>query len=111
MSGHERCVNSGFIFKRHLLTQFTSGPWLQKWAGPEMVLNPDTGVDTKCPAMKPMCQIMFYNQLPSSDTTHKWTLTKEVGRFNICALTDVEPGHWGGHQVSGHKTHVSNHAL
>ena len=76
-----------------------------------MVWNPDTGVDTKCPAMKPMCQIMFYNQLPTSDTIHKWTLTPEVGRFNIGALTDVEPGHCGGHQVSGHKTHVSNHVL
>ena len=60
VSRHERCVKSGFIFKRHLLTQFTSGPWLQKWAGSEMVLNPDTG---------------------------------------------------GGHQVSGHETHVSNHIL
>ena len=93
VSGHERCVKSDFIFKRHLLTPFTSGPWLNKWAGSEMVWNPDTGVDTKCPAMKPMCQIMFYNQLPTSDTIHKWTLTPEVGRFKIGARTDVEPGH------------------
>ena len=27
------------------------------------------------------------------------------------ALTDVEPGNWGGHQVSGHGTDVSNHVL
>ena len=101
VSGHKICVKSGFIFKRHLLTPFTSGPCLSKWAGSEMVWNPDTGVDTKCPAMKPMCQIMFYNQLPTSDTIHKWTLTPDVGRFNIGALTDLEPGLWGGHQVSG----------
>ena len=91
VSGHERCVKSGFIFNRHLLTPFTSGPWLQKRAVSKMVWNPDTGVYTKCPAMKLMCQIMFYNQLPTSDTIQKWTLTPEVGRFNIGALTDVEP--------------------
>ena len=124
--------------------------------------NPDTGADTKCPAMEPMCQIMFYNQLPTSDTFHNWTPTPkvgrfhigdlgdvepghwdgyqclameamiqfmiysqlptsdtihkltlgpEVGRFHIGALTDVEPGHWGGHQVSSHGTDVSNHVL
>ena len=73
--------------------------------------KPDTGEDTKCPAMEPMYQIMFYNQLPISDTIHKWTLAPEVVRFNIGAFTDVEPGHWGGHQMSGHKTHVSNYVL
>ena len=73
--------------------------------------NLDTRADTKCPAMKPMCQIMFYNQLPTSDTIHKWTLAPEVGQFNIGALPYVEPGHYGGHQMSGHKTHVSNHVL
>ena len=62
----------------------------------------DTGEDSKCLAMELMCQIMFYNQLPTSDTIHKWTLPPEVGRFHIGALTYVEPGHWGGHQVSGH---------
>ena len=55
--------------------QFTSKPWLQKWAGstyvPSPLLKPDTGADTKCHAMEPMCQIMFYNQLPTSDTIHK----------------------------------------
>ena len=54
---------------------------------------------------------MFSNQLPTSDTIHKWTLAPEVGRFHIGALTDVEPGHWGVHQVSGHGTDVSNHVL
>ena len=58
-----------------------------------------------------MCQIMFYNQLAASDTIHKWTLTPEVGRFKISALNDVDPGHWGGHQVSGHGTDVSNNVL
>ena len=54
--------------------------------------------------MKPMCQIMFYNQLPTSDTIHKGSLAPEVGRFHIGVLADVEPGHWGRHQVSGHDT-------
>ena len=49
-----------------------------------------------------MCQIMFYYQLPASDTIHRWTLAPEAGWFHIGAFTDVEPGHWGGHQVSGH---------
>ena len=61
--------------------------------------------------MEPMCQIMFYNQLPTSDTIHKWTLASEVGRFHIGAFSDVEPGHWGGHQVSSHGTDVSSHVL
>ena len=59
-------------------------------------------MDTKCPAMKPMGQNMFYNQLPTSDAIHKWNLYREVGRFHISVLSDVEPGHWGRHQVSGH---------
>ena len=46
----------------------------------------------KCLAVKPMWQIMFYNQLPTSDT-------------------DVETGHCGRHQVSGHGTDLSNHVL
>ena len=62
------CVKSCFIFNCQLLTAFTSGMWLQKWAGSTSVTspmwNPDTGADTKCPPMEPMCQIMFYNQLP-----------------------------------------------
>ena len=73
--------------------------------------NPDTGADTKCPAMEPMCQIMFYNQLPTSDTIHKWTLAPKVDWFHIGALTDVEPVHRGGHQVSDHETDLSNHVL
>ena len=73
--------------------------------------NTDTGVDTKCSAMELTCHIMFYNQLPTSDTIHKWTLASEVGRFHIGAMTDVETGHWGGHQVSGHGTDVPNHVL
>ena len=57
--------------------------------------NTDTGEDTKCPVIEPMCQ----------------TLAPEVGRLDIGAMTDVEHGHWGGHQVSGHRTDVSNHVL
>ena len=76
-----------------------------------MVWNPDIGVDTKCPAMEPIGQIMFYNQLPTSETINKWTLSPEVGRFHIGALTDVEPGYWGGYQLSAHGTDVSNHVL
>ena len=161
-----RCVKSCFIINCQLLTPFTSGPWLQKWAGstsvPSPMWNPDTGADSKCPATEPKCQIMFYNQLPTSDTIHKWilapemgsstsvpspmwsldtgadtkfpdmelmcqimfynelpttdtihkwTLAPEVGRFHISAFTDVEPRHWGRHQVSRYETDVSNHVL
>ena len=73
--------------------------------------NQDTEADTKGPAMKLMCQVMFYNQFQTSDTIHKWTLAQKEGQFDISALTDVEPGHWGGHQVHGHGTDASNHVL
>ena len=110
-----QCGKPCFIINCQLLTQFTSGPWLQKWAGstsvPSLMWNPDTGADTKCPAKEPMCQIMFYNQpstsdtihkwtlcqimfynqLPTSDTIHKWTLAPELDGFNIGAITDMEP--------------------
>ena len=77
-----QCVKSYFIINCQLLTPFTSGPWLQKC---------DNGADTKFPAMKLMCQIMFYNQLPTSDTIHKWTLAPEVGLFHISAFTRQGP--------------------
>ena len=97
-----RWVKSCFIIICQLLTPFTSGPWLQKWAGftsvPSPMWNPDTGVDTKCQTMEPMCQIMFYNQLPTSYTIHKWILAPEVGRFHIGAITNVIPEDWGGHR-------------
>ena len=63
----------------------------------------------QCPAMEPMCQIMFYIQFSTSDTIHKWTLAPEVGRFHIGAVTNVEPRSWGGYQVPGHERDVSNH--
>ena len=107
----KRCVKSCFIFNCHLPTPFTSVHWLNKRAGSKTVWNRDIGEDTKCLAVKPMCQIMFYNQLPTSDTIHKWTMAPEVGRFNIGDLTEVEPGHWGGHILFGHGTDVSNHVL
>ena len=104
-------------------------PGSRSWPIPHCCLwNPDNGADTKCRAMEPMCQIMFYNKLQTSDTIHKWKLGPEVGRFNIVELTDtnnvknmhlhrdsnpghVEPRHRGGHQVSRHGTDVSNHVL
>ena len=59
-------VKSLFIIICHLLTPFTSEPWLQKWASstpvPSLMWKPDTGADTECPARELMCQIMFYNQ-------------------------------------------------
>ena len=54
-----------------------------------------------------MSKIRFYIQLQPSDTIHKWTLAQQVGRFQ----NGVEPGHWGGHQLSGHGTVVSNHVF
>ena len=90
-------------------TSDTIHKWTLAPEVPSAMWNPDTGADIKCPVMEPMCQIMFYNQLPTSDTIHNWTLAPEVGRFHIGALTNVEPAHWGGHQVSGHETDVSNH--
>ena len=78
-------------------SQLQTSDTIHKWTLTPM-WNPDTGADTKCPAMEPICHIMFYNQLPTSDTIHKWTLAPEVGRFYIGALTNVEPGHWGRHQ-------------
>ena len=105
------------LFYNHLplLTPFTSGPWFQKWACstsvPSGMWNADTGADSKCLAMEPMCQIMFCKQLPTSDNIHKLTLVPEVGWFHIGALTDVEPGHWGGLQVSVRGTEMSNHVL
>ena len=53
--------------------------------------NLETGADTKYPAMKPMCQIQFYNQLPTSDTILKWTLVSEVGQFHMVASTMWNP--------------------
>ena len=49
------CVKSCFIINCQLLTPFTRGLWLQKWArstsmSPKM-WNPDTGADTKCMAI------------------------------------------------------------
>ena len=46
--------------------------------------------------MEPIPQIMFYEQLATSDTICKWTLAPDVGQLYVGALTDVEPGHWGG---------------
>ena len=63
----------------------------QKWATSVRapMWNLGTGADTMCPATEPLCQIMFYNPLPTSDIIHKWTLAPEVGGFHIGVLTDV----------------------
>ena len=100
-------LKSCFIINFQLLTPFTSG----RTAVVGRMWDPDTGADTKSPAMERMCQIMFYNQLQTSDAIHKWTLAAEVGRFHIGALSDVEQGHRGGYQVSGNGTDMSNHVL
>ena len=34
-------------------------------------------------------------------------MAPQVDRFQ----NGVEPGHWGGHQVSGHETDMSNYVL
>ena len=50
--------------------------------------NPNTGADTKCLAMEPMCQIMFNNQLPTSDTNiHKWTLSPDGSYSTLVSLS------------------------
>ena len=83
------CVKLCFIINCQLLTPFTSGLWLQKWAVSTWAHspNPNTEVDTKCPAMEPMCQLMFYNQVPTSDTIHKWILAPPMCNLNTWAYT------------------------
>ena len=71
----------------------------------------DSGVDTWCPAMEPMCQIMFYNHLATFGSIVKSTKGPQVGRFQNGMGSDVEWGQWCGHLVSGHRNNVSNHVL
>ena len=54
---------------------------------PSPMLNPDNGANTKCPAMKPMCEIMFYNQLRTSDAIHKWTLSPDGSYSTLVSLS------------------------
>ena len=94
-------ANSAIIHKR------TLAPEVGRFhIGALTDVEPGHGANTKCQSVEPMCQIMFYNQLPTSATNHKLTLTPEVGHFHIVALTDVKPLHWGGHQVSVHGANV-----
>ena len=96
----------------HTIHKWTVAPEVGQFhIGAFTIVEQGHGADTKCPAMEPMCQIIVYNQLPTSDIIHKWTLAPDVGSFHIGALTEVEPGHWGGHRVSSHGTDVSNHVL
>ena len=73
--------------------------------------NGDSGAGTLCPAMEPMCQIMFYNHLATFGTIVKSAKGPQVGRFHNRMGPDVERGQWCGHLVSGHGTNVSNHVL
>ena len=73
--------------------------------------NGDSGVYSWCPAMKPMCQIMFYNHLATFGTIVKSAKGPQVGRFHNGKVPDVERGQWCGHLVSGNETNVSNHVL
>ena len=90
----------GFVGAPSILIQIGAESW-GRFPVPR-ICRWESRVDTKCPEMKPMCQIMFYNQLLTSDTIHKLTLAPEVGRVHIGALTDLEKEHWGGQEVSGH---------
>ena len=73
--------------------------------------NGDSGVDTWCPAMEPMCQIMFHNHLATFDTIVKSAKGPQEDRFHNRMGADVERGQWCGHLVPGHRTNVSNHVL
>ena len=77
-------LKSCFIINFQLLTPFTSG----RTAVVGRMWDPDTGADTKSPAMERMCQIMFYNQLQTSDAIHKWTLAAE-GSSSISVLSPM----------------------
>ena len=68
----------------------TSGPWLQKWAWFQNGVEPGHLGGHQVSGHGTDLSNHVYNQLPTSDTIHKWTLPPEVGRFNIDALTDVE---------------------
>ena len=73
--------------------------------------NGDSGVDTWCPAMEPMCQIMFYNHLATFGTIVKSAKGPQVGRFHNGMCPVVERGQWCRHLLSSHRTNDSNHVL
>ena len=66
-------------------TNVSSQPRVHKWAGSTMgwvlMWNGDSGADTWCPAMEPMCQIMFYNHLATFGYCHQsWSRTASTFR-------------------------------
>ena len=52
--------------------------------------NGDSGADTWCPALKAMCQIMFYNHLATFGTIVKSAKGPQVGWFHNGKGPDVE---------------------
>ena len=52
--------------------------------------NWHSGADTWCPAMEPMSQIMFYNDLATFGTIVKSVKGPQVGRFHNGMGPDVE---------------------
>ena len=110
-----QCVISCFIIIWQPLEPLSSQPRVHKWAGSTtewvLIWNVNSGVDTWCPAIEPMCQIMFYNHLATFYTIVKSAKGPQVGRFLNGMGPDVKRGQWCGHLVSGHGTNVSNHVL
>ena len=49
--------------------------------------NGDRGVHTWCPAIEPMCQIMFYNHVATFGTIYK---SANIFASNRCNLGDIE---------------------
>ena len=93
------------MFYNHLqlLSPLSSQPRVHKWAGYTtgwvLMWNRDSGADTWCPAMEPMCQIMFYNHLATFGTIVKSVKCPQVGRFHDRMGPDVECRQCCGHLV------------
>ena len=108
---------SQIMFCNHLATFGTiyksaKGPQVGRFhTGWVLMWNWDSGVDTWCPAMEPMSQIMFYNHLATFGTIVKSAKGPQVGLFHNGMGPDVERGQWCRHLVYGHGTNVSNHVL
>ena len=115
VSGHGTNVSIMFYDHLQLLAPLSSQPRVHKWAGSTtgwiLMWKRDSFADTWCPAIEPMCQIMFYNHLATFGTIYKSAKGPQVGRFHNGMGPDVDRGQWCGHLVSGHGTNVSNHVL
>ena len=99
----------GTIYKSAKGPQVSQVGRFHNGMGPDV--ERDSGTDTWCPAIEPMSQIMFYNNLATFGTIYKSAKGPQVGRFHNGMGPDVERGQWYGHLVSGHGTNVSNHVL